>query len=812
MTSPRPAFGLQLVAIGLISGAAIAYEILLTRIFALVHWQHMVATAIGLALLGYGASGTFTTLAGRLLESHFTPAFVTNALLFAVSSVICTVAAQHLQVDPQAIVSQYDAILPLAAGFLLLAVPFFAAANCIAMTLARQRRQIPVIYGVDLLGAGLGALLLTAALAALHPAQALSGIAAIGIGVALIESVRTGWRTPWVSTVAGLGLAALWISGPIDVSPAPYKELARAQSVTGANTILQRSGVGGTVTVVDNDKVPLRAAPGLSLTSWPTLPHQIAVFVDGDSAGAIDQIESDPGASDYLGELLSALPYRLIDDPEVAQLKAGLGLGVAQALALGARTVTAVEANPLLVDLVCEDFVRADPRRCADDRVTWHIGTPRAFAIVGAGRFDLVYLHTHSDEAGLDALDIDFDLTEEAFRAYLAQLRPGGLLVVEGPTRLPPRQSIRMLATARAALLQDGIEAPADHLALLRGWQRFLLLVHRDPPTPQHRARIRELAEEGGFDLAWLPDLRPDEVNRYQQLARPFFYHAARAVLEPDGAAITTPEGRLTARPATDDRPFPHRYSPWSSVVSRPPSARHADSVHADAALLIGAMVLVLVALASLLLILLPLIRIRRRTGSGPHAATPSRRFAVVGYFGLVGLAFLAIEIAWIQVLELFLDEPLYAAAIVLAGFLVFAGLGSVWAQSHRLEHSRRVLFGAVAVIVIAGGIYLLWLADLLAGLTALSFPLKVIIALVLLAPLAFAMGIPFPVGLRYFGEIAPPFVPWAWGINGCASVISAIGSPLLALAFGFSGLMAGALASYALVVFLLPNDLIRTS
>jgi hypothetical protein len=173
-------------------------------------------------------------------------------------------------------------------------------------------------------------------------------------------------------------------------------------------------------------------------------------------------------------------------------------------------------------------------------------------------------------------------------------------------------------------------------------------------------------------------------------------------------------------------------------------------------------------------------------------------------YFALVGLAFLAIEIGWIQALGLFLDHPVYATAIVLAGFLVFAGLGSLWAQRFAPEDAGKLLVGAVIAIVIGGGFYLLWLADLLEHWAALPFGLRVVASLFLLAPLAFAMGVPFPIGLRHFGDRAPELIPWAWGINGCASVISAVGTPVLALSIGFGGLVGVALSAYAALPLLL--------
>jgi hypothetical protein len=796
----RPATPALLLAVGVLAAATIAYELLLIRLFALVHWHHMVGVAIGLALLGYGASGTFVAVVGDRLQRHFNAAFVVNASAFSVGVPLCVAAAQSVTFDPQSVFWELWPIGLLAASFLILAVPFFAAANCIALSLMRYADQIPRIYGIDLIGAGTGAVLLVLLLSLLHPIQALYGVAATGLVAALLGAVHGRWRRLPVLTFC-IALCAAWLMlEPVEVRPAAYKDLARALSVAGAEPVDSLTGINGVVDVIDNRIVRFREAPGLSLASTVELPHQLGVFVDGDAAGVIDLRRDNAAGAEYLAHLLSAVPYQLSEPARVAVLNAGVGRGVAQALALGARQVTAVESNPLLATLACERFATSDPRRCERTHVSWHIGAARTFGATDPMPFDLVMLQATGDDAGLDALQIDFDLTREAVESYLGMLAPGGLLAIEGRIRVPPRQSIRLLATAREAILASGASAPGERLALLRGWQRYLLLVFERPIDPPLSARLRTLAESGGFDLAWLPGIRPEEVNRFQRLASPVYFDAARAMLAP-GPPGDPPLRPLTVRPATDDRPFPHRFSAWSEL----PAAIRSPGTRVDAALLIAPVLLLLAVLASVLLILLPLATLRwRHPKTRPTGSNRPLRWAVFGYFGLVGLAFLAIEVAWILALELFLDEPVYAAAIVLGGFLVFAGLGSLFAQRLPEERAGLTLGLATTAIVAGGALYLLWVHDWLATIAPLGFGWKAPIAVGLLAPLAFAMGIPFPVGLRAFGARSQTLIPWAWGINGCASVISAVGAPLVAVEFGYSGLLGAALAAYvaATVIF----------
>ena len=159
-----------LLATLLVSAGAIGYELLLMRVLSIVQWHHFAYMIISLALLGYGASGTFLALYGQRLKNHFDAAFVGGSMLFGLSSLACVAIAQRLPFDPLALTWDAQQIVYLAGTFLVLALPFFAAASCIGLALWRFPDQIPRLYGYDLIGAGLGAVALMLALALLAPA------------------------------------------------------------------------------------------------------------------------------------------------------------------------------------------------------------------------------------------------------------------------------------------------------------------------------------------------------------------------------------------------------------------------------------------------------------------------------------------------------------------------------------------------------------------------------------------------------------------------------------------------------------------
>ncbi|MFZ2650911.1 MAG: SAM-dependent methyltransferase, partial [Burkholderiaceae bacterium] len=180
----------------------------------------------------------------------------------------------------------------------------------------------------------------------------------------------------------------------------------------------------------------------------------------------------------------------------------------------------------------------------------------------------------------------------------------------------------------------------------------------------------------------------------------------------------------------------------------------------------------------------------------------PAARGRVLVYFAAIGLGFMFIEIAFIQKFVLFLSHPLYAVAVVLFSFLLFAGIGS--AASKRFQDGgapvlRHPVAVVVAAIALAAALCLGVLPWLFQHSMGLPDAVRVLISAALIAPLAFFMGMPFPLGLARVEAAEARLVPWAWAINGCASVTAAVLASLLAIHVGFSAVVIAALALYAL-------------
>ena len=218
---------------------------------------------------------------------------------------------------------------------------------------------------------------------------------------------------------------------------------------------------------------------------------------------------------------------------------------------------------------------------------------------------------------------------------------------------------------------------------------------------------------------------------------------------------------------------------------------------------------LILAIVSSIVLILLPLVVFHFRSRTQTELSLPAgERLRIFVYFFSIGLAFLFIEIAMMQKFILFLHHPIFAIPVVLTAFLVFAGLGSLWtARLLTRFPAKRLLFRVVLGIVGLGLFYSYSLASFFTQAAAYPLALKIALSLIFIAPLALCMGMPFPLALDRLRSSESLYIPWAWGVNGCASVISAILAGLLAIHFGFTLVILFALGLYLLSLAVFKAD-----
>ena len=758
------------------------------RLLSIIQWHHFAYMIISLALLGYGASGTFLTLIKDRLKYHFGDLYVANAVLFAIATIGCFSVAQHVPFNGLELIWNPRQINWLIVLYLLLTLPFFFAANCFGIAFLHFHEHIPRIYRWDLVGAGVGALAIIALLFILNPEHCLKLIACAGlVGAALVVMAGSGvqLRHYWtVMLIFILGLLLLWPTNWTQLKMSQFKGLPNTLQVIGTKVVSERSSPLGLLTVVESPEIPFRHAPGLSLASQTEPPPQLGVFTDGDGMSVINRFEGSLENIAYLADLSSALPYHLLKAPQVLVLGAGGGSDVLQALYHQASSVDAIELNPQMIDLVRDTYNNFSGQIYRHPHVNVHIADARDYLSSHDVTYDLIQVALvdsfTASGAGTHALSESYLYTVEALQQYYQHLKEGGVLAITRWLKLPPRDSLKLFATSITALHQLGITQPSAQLALIRSWQTCTLLLKKGHFNQVDIDAIRTFSEARSFDVSYYPGIKPHEVNRFNVLDQAYLYEGATALLGHDRNNYLA-NYKFNLQPATDNQPYFFHFFKWRLIPELFTLREQGGLVLLDAGYLILTATLAQAVPISMVLILAPLLIITRLK------TYPKQGWRPAFYFLCLGFAFLFMEIAFIQRLILFVSHPLYATVVVLSGFLVFAGLGSGYSARFSLgERGWSPVDLAVMGIALTASLHLWVIPPLLTLAIALPIAVKIFIALIVIAPLAFFMGMPFPLGMTRLANRAPEFVPWAWGINGCASVLSAILATMIAIHFGF--------------------------
>jgi len=786
------------LSVALTSALALSYEILLMKLFGIIQWHHFAYMIISLSLLGYGVSGTFLSLAREWMLKYFPYAYVSNIVLFAVSSIFCFTVAQQIPFNPLELLWERSQLFWLFGLYLLLSLPFFFAANAIGLAFIRYKTDISRLYGSDLFGAGLGSLGILILFYLFFPGSILRLIALLGLlsAVIAIREVALRPKAVMLFLFAVVLFAVVFFGRDTALKMNVYKDLSQTLQISGTKIIEERSSPLGMLSVVQSTEVPFRYVPGLSIASSIEPPQQLGVFTNGDGMSAITKYPGKMEKLGYLDHQTSALAYHLGNLNNVLILGAGGGSEILQALYHKVQEIDAVEINPQMVDLVGTKYAEFAGNIYDRKDVSVHIAEARGFVASSKEKYDLIQMAMvdsfGASSAGLQSLSENYLYTVEALQLYLHHLKPGGYISFTRWLKLPPRDTLKLFATAIEALERNGVIDPQKHLLLIRGLQTSTLIIKNGLFSSVEIRQMKRFCDERFFDIVYYDSISGSETNRYNILDKAYFFQATQALLKNREAYYR--KYKFDIRPASDDRPYFYHFFKWETF-GEIFALRGTGGLH-----LLEWGYLVLVAslfqavVASTVLILLPLIRYRKTEKN--RIVTSKKRVLV--YFFALGLGFLFLEIYFIQRFILFLSDPLYTVAVVLSSFLVFAGLGSSY--SKRLGtlkgYRKSARYGIVGIFVF-GLFYVLTLDHIFAFLLTQTDVIKIAASVLLIAPLAFVMGMPFPMGLSELGRHSESLIPWAWGVNGCASVISAVAATLVAIHFGFTVVMVMALFFY---------------
>ena len=808
-TSPR-----HIILLASTSASVLIYEILLMRLLSIAQWHHFAYMAISMALLGFGAAGSLLFLFFRQIRRNPDEWLVFLSGAAAISFSLAFSLSQKTGLDPLQLVWQPAQWLRMFLTYLIMAVPFILAGGIIGIILTGAGEQAHRMYGIDLLGAGCGALAIVPILYLGLPWNILSALGCLMILGASWCCCRMRHRRAGVIILlisAGI-IAIVFFALPPVPKIHNTKALPMTLSFPDARIEAEITGPLGVIHVVGSSLI--RHVPGLSLNfgldsknQSVDLPKQKAVFIDADGLSPITKFTGNLDELDYLDFTTMALPYHVRHPKKALVVGAGGGSDVLLGLLHHTSEIVALEANQQIADLLQRQFADFSGHLYSRSDVSLEVREARQFLRSTKERFDLIQLSLINSfvtsAGGLHSASENYLYTKEALKLYLSRLTDTGMLAITRWLKLPARNSLRIIATALSALKQMRLSGrPEEHLIFIRSWKTSTILVSKTPFTHAEIAHAKKFCSDKSFDLGYYAGMKMEQANRYDVHKLPGYFIGASALCGPEAESFLN-NYAFDVSATTDDRPYFSHFFRWDKAVFLFKQLKREWFPIIELGYIFILATLVQAVLASAVLILLPLIflpRIYIRSNLAGPAPRPQEIFGIIIYFWFIGMAFMFFQMALLSKYSLLLSYPVYSVAVVLSTVLIFSGCGSLSVRRFQasghwfLWISVASIFLWVLIQVVAGDQMFKWALSR-------SFGNRLVLAFLLLSVLSFFLGWPFPSGLHVMIKKFPGLVPWAWGINGCASVIGAILGKCLVVSIGFKLLMISACALYLFAV-----------
>ncbi len=751
--------------VGLVSAAAVALSVVLTRVYSAVLGYHFAFLAVSLALFGVGVGGVLVTLFPRpFRRPHLFSRLAVLAGLCVIVTTLALIRSLELKLPEELTVRAFAS---LGGVYLTCALPFVLTGMVLSIALSAGKSYCSRLYLADLVGAAFGAVLALWLLRLGAPRAGLAvgvlfGLSSVCFALGSLEREGVFSRE---EEAGGGWVSAAMLASSLSLLAGDYGEqwltVKQIRFVNLERAHFSKWNELGLVTVDKPSK-------GMA---W--------LRVDASAATAILDGKTEPAKHpDAMGYVLSGK-----EGPTLV-IGAGGGREVRAALAAGQTEVHAVEINRAIVhDVMLGKLKEFSAGLYARPEVKVVVADGRSFVRATEQRYRSIVLSLvdtwAASGAGALSLTENALYTEEAVADYLRALDERGVLIMN---RWDPELP-RLIALAAAGLLRSGAQDPSRHMFACGANETTALLVSRAELGPDELDRLRRHCLKYRFRERFAPDRQEDETL----LALAQRPHAtSRALHGPD------------VSPPTDDRPFFfYTVAPrdlWATLKSRALLEKEQPG-------LLAVVMLLLVSGGCALLSFLMVLAFGERSVAGPRVL----RARVLAYFAALGVGFVGVEIALVQLLASFLGHPLYALTVALGCLLLSAGVGSYLVRGAALDavrglSVRRAVSVSVLLVALAFA-----LPPVLAGAVGLPFALKLVVSALVLAPVGLLAGGLLPLGIDVAARLSPRVVTGGLGLNGFMGVLSTGVALLCAMNLGYSALLLIAGVAYFLSALAIP-------
>jgi spermidine synthase len=756
-------------------------------LFSNTQWYHFASMVISVALLGFGASGTFLTIFRSFLLDNSRRVITLSMLACSLFMALSVTLSQldPIRFDSFLIFSEQQHVFKLIATYLVLFIPFFFGGLAIGVSFARDVKNIGTLYFANLLGSGIGGILVLGLFWHFYPASLPIVIAILPLIAALIFIMRKLDTFIMIPIIfVAIVILVLFINPP-ETKTSEFKSISQVLQLPDAEIKHEQPTPFGLIQVVSAPA--LRYAPGLSLQYRGDIPIEDVVFSDGEWFGPIIFLQDSNSAHIYDYSTIG-LPYRMNAHQNVLVLDAGTGDNIAHALSNRIPNISAIEPNATIPRILNSKYPQSSVY--LREEVSLHQMHNYTYLLSAEDKYDLIVMPTldaFGGTSGLYALQERYYLTLEAFEQMWDLVDEDGMICISTWMDYPVRYPLRILSTFTELLDRQNISDYQSHIAAIRSWGMVSFVLKKTPLTDSDVTSIRNFASEMNFDPLQLPDIQPEERTQYNQMEDESFFTYFDLLMSGQGDDFIR-DYEFNIAPTSENRPYFSQFIRLDKLSQ----LRTYFSDHSLPFLELGYIIILVtllqVSIVAIILIILPLLT--RRWGG-------SHKIWTLFYFGALGIGFMFIEIVFIQRFVLYFGNPIYAATAVISSILIFSGLGS-FTTSYFIA-ARKSIMNVCFIIITFAILYSIFLTPILKLTINTPILIKLLLTIILIGPISFAMGMPFPFGLRLLNRHNPTNICWAWGINGCLSVISAVLATVIAVEFGFIAVMIIAALMYAI-------------
>jgi hypothetical protein len=756
--------------------ATLMLELSLTRIFSVVFYYHFAFLAISIALFGLGVGGVLSYVVAPKGTHVYRRLGFLAVLVSAVTVISLVIVLTRTELT--------NATLALI--YFTSALPFLLAGIIVSLVISETVTRVDRVYFFDLIGAAAGCLLLVPFLEVIGgPNTVIIASVAFAASSAIWFNLAGSWR----GRMAGVALALLFVALIIVNYKRPFIDVyfAKGQRLTN-ETFVKWNGISRIAIAPDKES------------------DMKLIFIDADASTGIANFDFENLTEAQKRDLSGQGPgfvYHIRPAAKTLVIGPGGGWDVARAIASGSKDITGVEINPIIATTIMRKnfpqlsrnlYLRPEVRIEVEDGRSFIRRSPEKYQILQATLVDT----WASTAAGAFALSENNLYTTDAFYDYLTHLTDDGVLSFTRWGFDPPRESLRLISLARVALDRLGEHDYKSHVMVIRegsvqGWgARDTVLISRRPFSAEDLERGRKALQAGGMQAIYLPGGSSD--NEFARL-------------------LTTPNPeefyrsyRYDVSPVDDNRPFFfYTVQPRDLLNFIAGPAESADyKINRAVPLLFGLMGISIVATAVILL-LPPLV-----LGSKLPRERGVQRMLL--YFLCIGIGYILIQVSLIQKFVMLLGHPTYALTVIIFSMLVFSGIGSfysrrvVGASDARLK--RVLLLVAILVAILAFAAPAVSNAGIVWPL-----PVKMLVTSLMIAPVAFFMGMPFPSGLSRLEQVQPASVRWAWALNAASSVLGSASAIFLAIYLGLrETLLVGGIMYIGACLTVISSQYLRSS